>query len=289
MNTHTQNPQIILLANALLRRAKLPPGSPVLCTQASRWKACVSEYTDVCSLHNLIKAWEIIIKITTGKKLYIRSLICKSTTLCYQVQHLIHSENSASHYARPIVVWACVSASMLSPQAQFVFVFSSNPADRCWLFWVGGVWCQAIHKIWWKKKNLSNFITDILRCTAVEKHIGIFPIWINALAFSPVFDPKYAMCSLIRKNEMNQYAQQIWLTSACIVLLESFLSCVVFGFGLNETFPHDRWIDYHKCLLTESPHGSSLTFDSSQLLVSGMSRSLNRPTNRSKPASLMAI
>lgn len=123
-----------------------------------------------------------------------------------------------------------------------------------------------------EEKNLSNFITDILRCTAVEKHIGIFPIWINALAFSPVFDPKYAMCSLIRKNEMNQYAQQIWLTSACIVLLESFLPCIVFGFGLNETFPHDHWIDYQKCLLTEPPHGSSITFDLSQLLVSGMSK-----------------
>lgn len=108
---HTQNPQIILLAYAILRRAKPPPGSPVVCTQASRWKACVSEYTDVSSLYNLIKAREVIIKITTGKKLYIRSLICKSTTLSYQVQHLIHSENSASHYARPIVVWACVSAS----------------------------------------------------------------------------------------------------------------------------------------------------------------------------------
>lgn len=71
---------------------------------------------------------------------------------------------------------------------------------------------------------------------------------------------------------MNQYAQLIWLTSACIVLLESFLSCIVFGFGLNETFPHDHWINYQKCRLTEPPHGSSLTFDLSQLLVSGMSK-----------------
>lgn len=109
----------------------------------------------------------------------------------------------------------------------------------------------------------------------MEKCIGIFPIWINALAFPTVFDPKYAMCSLIRKNEINQCAQQIWPTPARIVLLESLLSFMHCSRSWSQwNVPHYDWIDYHKCLLAVHPDVSSERlrfFHFSKLSMSGMS------------------
>lgn len=136
---HTQNPQIILLAYAILRRAKPPPGSPVVCTQASRWKACVSEYTDVSSLYNLNQSTGSNNKNNNREK----TVYQKPNLQKYNTFLSGPTSNSLWKFSIPLCqAHRCVSMRVCqhSPQAQYVFVFSSNPA-RCWLFWVGGVWC----------------------------------------------------------------------------------------------------------------------------------------------------